>query len=123
MKPFETTPITQEHRHDPISPGHRGPLIDRLIAPAIAKPRWELLPIVALEDVVRAFTHGAGRRGDFDWQGRPDPRAEHLGAAYRHIAARMRGEIVDADSGVHHLGCAGARLLMLGWHDHQEAER
>lgn len=76
------------------------------------KTRWSLLPLDALEQVCKAFMHGADKYGDGNWE---------QGAAYnrywdaleRHMVAWQRGEDLDTESGLNHLAHAGACVLIL----------
>lgn len=79
------------------------------------KPRWSLLPMDAVEDVVRAITYGAAKYSDGNWQ-HVDP-ARYHDALFRHLKAWSCGERLDPESGLPHLAHAGASLLFVMWHD------
>lgn len=71
------------------------------------KPRVDLLDPLALEGLARVLTFGAKKYAAHNWRGGISF-CRLLGAALRHIFAILRGEDVDAESGlphVDHLGC------------------
>lgn len=87
------------------------------------KPRWDLLPIREVEQVVKVLTHGAGKYADDNWQLIvADNPGRCIAAAYRHLAAWRQGEILDPESGQSHLAHAVCNLLFLLWNDNEEDE-
>lgn len=75
--------------------------------------RYSLLPGRALAEVVDAFAHGAAKHAPGDWATRGDT-DHYYDKAMRHLEAyRVRGEELDAESGVHHLAKAAADLLIM----------
>lgn len=76
------------------------------------KPRMELLPPVALEEVAKVLTFGASKYGAWNWAG-GIVYSRLAGAALRHIFAWLRGEQTDPESGISHLGHAACCILML----------
>lgn len=64
------------------------------------KPRWELLPLPTLEEVVKVYTMGARKYGENTWQNLPDGMARYKAAMLRHLVAYDRGERKDAESGL-----------------------
>jgi hypothetical protein len=76
-----------------------------------AKPRYSLLPLEALEQVVQVLEHGADKYGEGNWRHVPDGRRRYLDAALRHVLAVVRGELTDNDSGRDHLAHAVCSLL------------
>jgi len=76
------------------------------------KIRPELLPIPALEAVIRVFTFGAKKYGDFNWEN-GFKFSRLTGACFRHIFAWLKGENLDPESGESHLAHAACCLLML----------
>lgn len=77
------------------------------------KPRFDLIPADALEEVAKVYTVGAKKYGDRNWEkglfyGRL------CGALLRHIYAWWRGEKKDKENKCHHLSsvvfCALALL-------------
>lgn len=78
------------------------------------KPKLSLVPPKAIIGIARAMTHGADKYNRYnykldkglDWD-RP------YSALLRHIMAWWDGEEIDKDSGLNHLDCAGACMVML----------
>jgi len=77
------------------------------------KPRFDLIPPTALEEVAHVFTFGASKYSPGNWAKVPDYRSRYLAAAYRHINAYHQGKILDDESGYTHLAHAAACLLIL----------
>lgn len=77
------------------------------------KPRWDLLPIGAVREVVRVLTHGADRYGDDNWRRVEDGRRRYYAAALRHLTSWWEGERADPDTGFSHLAHAASCLLFL----------
>lgn len=76
------------------------------------KPDLSLLPGCFLVEVAKAMTYGAKKYGRYNYtNGFPSSRL--IAAMMRHIAAYSDGETNDPESGVSHLGHAGANILML----------
>lgn len=76
------------------------------------KPDLSLLPYEFLEEVARAMMYGEKKYGRFNYQGGMEwhrPAA----ACLRHVTKWLAGEDLDSESGVSHLGHAGACILML----------
>lgn len=95
----------------------------RMITPKIEKPmvgmkesegkrQWDLLPVEALEEVIKAFEFGLGKycRGNYE---AGIPYTKIFSAAQRHLWAWMKGEAEASDSKVHHLAHAATCCLML----------
>lgn len=83
------------------------------------KPRWQLLPLGEVEEVVQILTQGASTHGDYNWQLMEDT-DRYIGALFRHIKAWRCGEILDKESGLHHLAHAICNCLFLMWFDNKE---
>lgn len=79
----------------------------------LGKLRFDLIPWPALVAIVSALTYGANKYGDDNWMRVPDGRKRYLAALLRHVVAYAGGETHDRESGIHHLGHAGACLLFL----------
>lgn len=80
------------------------------------KPRWDLLPVGAVREIVRALTHGAAKYGDSNWVGvlgAEDGPARYYAALMRHVTSWWEGEEIDPESGLSHLAHAGANLVFL----------
>ena len=77
------------------------------------KPRWELLPMASITEVVDVLTYGARKYDDDNWRQVPDRRRRYYAAALRHIVAWWSGELKDPESGYHHLAHAMCCLIFL----------
>lgn len=76
------------------------------------KPRLDLLPVAALEQIAAVLAFGATRYGEHNWrEGMKWGRVS--GAALRHLFAWLRGEDKDPDSGLSHLAHAACNLCFL----------
>jgi hypothetical protein len=76
------------------------------------KTRLDLIPTEAIEQLGRAFTHGAEKYGDYNYRKGIDC-SRLYGAALRHLNAYWGGEDIDKDSGLPHLALAGSEICML----------
>lgn len=77
------------------------------------KPRWDLLPVVALDDVAKVLTFGAAKYQPDGWRFVDGWRARYCAALLRHVAAWMRHERIDPESGLPHLAHAACCVLFL----------
>jgi hypothetical protein len=84
----------------------------RKSAESASKPRLELLPVAALEQIAGALTFGAGKYGDHNWC-RGARWGRYYAALLRHLFAWWSGENCDPETGLSHLAHAGACLLFL----------
>jgi len=76
------------------------------------KPRLDLVPPVALDAVGRVLAYGARKYAPGNWKLCTE-RGRYVGAALRHVTAYMRGEVMDLESGEHHLAHAVCSLMFL----------
>ncbi len=79
------------------------------------KLRWDLVPMDALEEVVRVFTVGCEKYEDENWR-KGISWKRMFGSIMRHAKAWMIGEDIDEETGCHHLACVACRCLMLLWY-------
>lgn len=79
------------------------------------KPMWWLLPMEAVNEVVKVLTFGANKYGPENWHMLTDLRKRYLSACMRHIAAFRCGERNDKETGIHHLAHAICCLLFVLW--------
>ena len=100
--------ITDDSTQGPATP-------DRGVKYDGGKPRWSLLPMAQVEDVVRVLTYGAAKYLEDNWKRVPSPRARYHDAAMRHLSAWAQGERDDPESGLPHLAHATCCLLFLAW--------
>lgn len=77
------------------------------------KLRYDLLPVDAEAMIVQVLTFGADKYGPENWRQVPDKDARYYAACRRHLEAWRRGELVDPESGQHHLSHAVCCLLFL----------
>lgn len=76
------------------------------------KPRWDLLPLDALDTVAKVFTYGATKYTEHNWLNNMRY-GRFVAAAFRHLRDYWLGEDLDKESGLPHLAHATANLLML----------
>jgi hypothetical protein len=87
------------------------------VAPGVkhdaGKPDYSLLPLSALEPVVRVLEHGAAKYGRTNYLALAGARERYLAACLRHLAAFQDGEAVDPESGLPHLAHAICGLIFV----------
>lgn len=76
------------------------------------KPRWDLLPFDALDEVAIVLAYGAKKYGDRNWE-KGMAWGRMLAAALRHLAAWASGIERDDESKLPHLSHAACCVLML----------
>ena len=89
---------------------------------------YALLPVDALEEVVKVLTAGAVKynepMSEENWRKVDNPFFRYYGAAMRHMEADRKGEMIDIDkvnkdgsiskgTDCHHLACAIASLMFM----------
>jgi hypothetical protein len=85
------------------------------------KQRWDLLPLDAVEEVVKRFTHGAKKYAPDNWKTVPDAKGRYLSALLRHLKAYWTGERFDPDAPeLTHIGAVAWNALVLVWFDLHE---
>lgn len=67
------------------------------------KPRYDLIPTAALEQLATVLTFGAKKYGANNWQSVPDAQNRYYSAMMRHVEADRGGEVFDEESGLPHL--------------------
>lgn len=67
------------------------------------KPRWDLLPLEDLEEVVLLYNFGCKKYGENQWQNLPNGENRYRGAMLRHLLQHLKGEEKDKESGCDHL--------------------
>jgi len=77
------------------------------------KPRWDLLPLPAVSDIVDVLTFGAKKYGDHNWKHVSNAEDRYFAALMRHLVAYRRGIALDEESKLSHLAHAGCCLLFL----------
>lgn len=76
------------------------------------KTDLSLLPREFLDEVAKAFMHGEAKYGRYNYRGGMAWN-RLVAACLRHVTAFNEGEDTDSESGVSHLGHAGACIAML----------
>lgn len=77
------------------------------------KLRYSLLPISAIEKVIRVLMYGSEKYEDFNWINVENRTERYLNAAYRHLGQYLKGEKIDPESGLEHLAHCACSLLFL----------
>ena len=92
------------------------------------KLRYDLVPTLALEEVVKVITKGAEKYDDENWKNVPNGRKRYYAANQRHLVEWRKGNIYDDEMGTHHLANAISNLLFIlekelqGWEDVPEVK-
>lgn len=81
------------------------------------KTRYDLIPIETIDGIAQVLTMGAEKYGSNNWQNLDDGTNRCIAAFFRHFQAWRRGEILDPESGLHHLAHALTNLSFLLWFD------
>jgi hypothetical protein len=85
------------------------------------KPRYDLLPPVAIDLMAQVMTFGAKKYKPEGWRTVPDAVQRYQAALLRHSFAMLRGEVLDPESGLPHAAhamCCAAFLAELYSSDH-----
>ena len=78
------------------------------------KRLWHLLPMEALEDMIKVLEFGAEKYDKHNWK-RGFSYTSLLDCLQRHMVAYGKGEDIDPESGVSHLGHALCNLVFLSY--------
>jgi len=82
------------------------------------KPRWSLLPLDAIEWVVKVLTIAAKEKYEDDnWKKVDNSIIRYQDALWRHIAAHKKGEWLDKEDKMPHLAHALCCLIFWFWHE------
>ena len=76
------------------------------------KVDWSLLPIEAMEDVIRVFMFGEKKYARFNYRLGFDSN-RLVAACMRHLLSWQKGDDLDPETGISHLAHAVCTLLML----------
>jgi hypothetical protein len=113
--------------HHPPSFNHpRNPLQDQAHAFAFApprkeeaalrydsgKPRYDLIPGDALDDLAKLYDYGAQKYAERNWE-KGMSWSRCFGSLMRHAWAFWRGEDIDPESGIHHMTHAAWNCIAL----------
>jgi hypothetical protein len=77
------------------------------------KPRWDLLPLKPIEDIVKVLSFGAKKYGPDNWRVVANAKERYFAALMRHIVAYRNGEGTDPESGLSHIAHALCNLTFL----------
>jgi len=77
------------------------------------KPMMGLIPGEAELELAKVLTFGAEKYGADNWREVPNAKVRYTSAMHRHLNAVKRGEVLDDESGLSHLGHAAACLMFL----------
>lgn len=81
------------------------------------KPRYGLLPPLAMKATAEVLTFGAEKYEPDNWKYVPESKTRYFDALERHVWAWKMGETMDPESGMHHLAHALCCLMFLYEHD------
>ncbi len=84
------------------------------------KLRWSLLPLEALQDVVKVLEFGAKKDAPDNWKYVDQAEERYWNAAMRHIIAYKLESPVDSETGLSHLAHAVCCLLYIQQLDKEE---
>ena len=84
------------------------------------KPRFSLLPLKQVWDIVAVLEFGAKKYAPDNWQKVPDAENRYFDAAMCHLCAWRSGEKRDPETNLPHLAHAACCLLFLMWGDDRE---
>lgn len=76
------------------------------------KPEYSLLAMDCLEPCVRVLEYGAKKYARNNWR-KGMPQTEILDSLMRHVSALLRGEMVDEESGLSHIGHIQCNAMFL----------
>lgn len=79
----------------------------------IGKPRWSLLPLGAVRQIIEVLEYGVKKYSEDNWRAVPNAHRRYYDAALRHLTAWWEGEPYDSESGLAHLAHAGCCIMFL----------
>lgn len=77
------------------------------------KPRWDLIPPLALQDVAAVLEFGARKYAPDNWREVEGWHWRYMRAGIGHAYAHLRGERLDKESGLPHLAHAVCCFLFV----------
>ncbi len=77
------------------------------------KPRYDLVPFSAMDEVARVLTVGAEKYGDDNWREVDEAHRRYFAAAMRHMSEYQQGRVMDAETNLHALAHAACSLLFI----------
>ncbi len=74
-----------------------------------------ILAMAGIDEVAKVGMYGASKYGQWNYRGGSEW-MRYLGSVVRHVTRYVRGESLDAESGLNHLAHAAYNcLILLGW--------
>jgi hypothetical protein len=86
------------------------------------KPRFSLLPLRELWQVVEVLELGAKKYSVDNWKYVPNSKQRYFDALMRHLSARQMGELLDKETSKPHLAHAICCAIFWLWHDNNTKE-
>lgn len=77
------------------------------------KPRFGLLPPIALEETAKVLTYGAEKYEEENWRRVPGAEDRYFDAALRHMWAWKQGQMNDPETNLHHMAHAVCCLMFI----------
>lgn len=74
---------------------------------------YTLVPFEGLDEIVKVLMFGAQKYDRDNWRHVDNAMQRYTAAAFRHLTAYSKGELVDSETGVSHLAHAGCCLLFM----------
>ena len=87
------------------------------------KPRMDLLPFEALEEVAKVLTFGAKKYAANTWQKVKDAEGRYVAALLRHLSAYNQGKTFDEESGLSHAAHMATNALFILWFEIQATKK
>lgn len=81
------------------------------------KPRWDLIPLQEIEDIVKVYTAGAKKYAPNNWQKLDNGYQRYKAALFRHLLAYEKGERIDPDTKCMHLAQVAWNAVAMLWFD------
>lgn len=85
------------------------------------KPRWDLMPLDVIEEIVKVLTFGAKKYGPNNWQNVEPFKDRYFAALQRHLVKWQQGCLYDEEffdiygKKISHLAFAGCNIVFLLW--------
>ncbi len=87
------------------------------------KLRWDLLPLEPIQEVVKAFTYGAKKYSENNWQKVENFNEAYYAALMRHLYDWRTGKTIDGESKLRTLSQVAWNALALLWKEMKEEEQ
>ena len=81
------------------------------------KPCYTLIPPNSLRGMADVLTFGAKKYKAESWKTVPEAQKRYLDALYRHLEAYRSGELVDEETGLHHMSHIMCNAAFVMWFD------